>query len=62
MMIPSTREELRETLRGWPLHDLRKAIRGALPELDDGLVAGVAHWLAAKRAIVPALVDLPVLP
>ena len=47
---------------GWPLPDLRKPIRGALPELDDGLVAVVAHWLAAKRAIVPALVDLPVLP
>jgi hypothetical protein len=33
-------------MRGWPLPDLRKAIRTALPELDNGLVALIADWLA----------------
>jgi hypothetical protein len=45
---PEPPEELRETLRGWPPPDLRQAIRADRPELDDGLVALIADWLAAR--------------
>jgi hypothetical protein len=45
-MIPSTPHELSETLRDWPVADLRQAIRAALPNLDAGMDALIADWLA----------------
>ena len=45
-MIASTPAELREALRAWPVADLRQAIRAALPELDAGMEAVIADWLA----------------
>jgi hypothetical protein len=59
-VIPITPEQLRKQVKGWPVGELRQAIAAALPELDDGLVAVVVRWPAASRAIVPSLVDPPV--
>ncbi len=36
-MIPITPEPLREQVKGWPVDDLRKAIRAGLPELNVGM-------------------------
>jgi hypothetical protein len=44
-MIPITPEQLREQVKGWPVDDLRKAIRAALPELNEGMESPIAHWL-----------------
>ena len=47
-MIPSTPEELRDCLRGWPVRDLRAAIAEALPGVDRVTVNGVADWLLSE--------------
>jgi len=44
-MIPSTVDELRLKLRGWPVADLRVAVAAALPAVDSVTVALVADWL-----------------
>jgi hypothetical protein len=49
-MIPSTPEELRDCLRGWPVADLRAAVAEALPGVDRVTVACIADWLLADVA------------
>jgi hypothetical protein len=44
-MVPITPEQLREHVCGWPVIDLRQPIRAALPNLDVGMDALIAHWL-----------------
>jgi hypothetical protein len=47
-MIPSTPEELRDCLRGWPVRDVPAAIAEALPGVDHVTVNCIADWLLSE--------------
>ena len=47
-MIPSTPEELRDSLRGWPVADVRLAVAEALPGVDLVTVVCVCDWLLSE--------------